>query len=322
MNDKIKKVKYKSEKLAGFDLPCYVLEDGTRVLSGRGMQDALKMVDEVDEGSQKSGTRLKRYLSQKSLNLFIYKGKKADHYDPIICYERGQKIHGYEATRLVDFCDGILEARKYIELDKRQKIIAAQCEILVRSFAKVGIIALIDEATGYQKVREKTLQEILKLYISEEILKWQKTFHDGFYEQIFRLWSLPFTPEGLKKRPAFIGTLTNKLVYENLPEGVLEKIKEKTPKTKGDNYRYRLHQSLTPEVGKEELKKVINSVETLASISQTKEEFLRLMEKYRQQRKLPAIDQKVMIDEKEQIQTNFDRKFEALLRVPFAKEDE
>jgi hypothetical protein len=171
MNDKIKKVKYKSEKLAGFDLPCYVLEDGTRVLSGRGMQDALKMVDEVDEGSQKSGTRLKRYLSQKSLNLFIYKGKKADHYDPIICYERGQKIHGYEATRLVDFCDGILEARKYIELDKRQKIIAAQCEILVRSFAKVGIIALIDEATGYQKVREKTLQEILKLYISEEILK-------------------------------------------------------------------------------------------------------------------------------------------------------
>jgi hypothetical protein len=102
---------------------------------------------------------------------------------------------------------------------------------------------------------------------------------------------------------------------------VLEKIKEKTPKTKGDNYRYRFHQSLTLEAGKEELKKVINSVETLASISETKEEFLKLMEKYRLQRKLPAIDQKI-IDNKEIVQADFDKKFEALLSVPFNKEDE
>ena len=125
----------------------------------------------------------------------------------------------------------------------------------------------------------------------------------------------------MKRKPRFVGTLTNRLVYENLPEGVLEKIKEKTPKTKGDNYRYRFHQSLTPEAGKEELKKVINSVETLASISQTKEEFLKLMEKYRLQRKLPFINQEI-IDEKNRIQADFDKKFEALLSVPFPKEDD
>jgi hypothetical protein len=125
----------------------------------------------------------------------------------------------------------------------------------------------------------------------------------------------------MKAKPSFVGTLTNKLVYENLPEGILEKLKEKTPKTKSGNYKYRFHQSLTPEVGKEVLKKVINSVETLASISETKEEFLKLMEKYRLQRRLPAIDQKV-IDDKEQIQADFDKKFEALLSVPFIKEDE
>jgi len=57
-------------------------------------------------------------------------------------------------------------------LSPRQKIIADQCEILVRSFAKVGIIALVDEATGYQYEREKAeLQVILKTYISEEILE-------------------------------------------------------------------------------------------------------------------------------------------------------
>jgi hypothetical protein len=320
MNEKIRRAKYKGElDLAGFKLPCYVLEDGTRVLSNLGMQDAFKMTDEDDK--QKSGSRLGRHLSQKSLQPFIYKEKSPGHYDPFVFYYGNQKINGNEATRLVDFGDGMLEARNHIELSPRQKIIADQAEIIIRSVAKVGIIALVDEVTGYQKVREKTLQEILKLYISEEILKWQKTFHDGFYEQIFRLWNIPFSPKGIKKRPAFIGTLTNKLVYENLPEGVLEKIKEKIPKTKGDNYRYRFHQSLTPEVGKEELKKVINSVETLASISQTKEEFLKLMDKYRLQKKLPAIDQKI-IDEKELIQADFDKKFEALLSVPFTKEDE
>ena len=73
--------------------------------------------------------------------------------------------------------------------------------------------------------------------MSEEILEWQKTFHREFYEQIFRLWSIPFTHESMKRKPSFIGTLTNELVYKNLPEGtvILEKIKEKTPRTKGGN---------------------------------------------------------------------------------------
>lgn len=320
MNTKRKIVKYKNDYLAGFKLPCYVLEDGTRVLSTMGMQNALKMTDEDDK--QKSGTRLGRYLSQKSLESFIFKDKKIGHYDPIVCYDGKKKINGYEATRLVDFCDGMLEARKYVELDKRQTIIAKQCEILIRAFAKTGIIALIDEATGYQEVREKTLQEILRLYISEEILEWQKTFHSGFYEQIFRLWNIPSTPESMKIKPSFIGTLTNKLVYENMPEGsfILPKLKEKTPKTKGGHWRYKLHQSLT-ETGKEALKKVINSVETLASISETKEEFLKLIEKYRLQRKLPAIDLDSIEDEKKRIQADFDKKFEALLSVPSPKED-
>jgi hypothetical protein len=65
-------------------ISCYVLKDGTRVLSGRGMQEALSMVDEVEEGKQKAGTRLTRYLGQKSLKPFIYKGKELDHFDRLI----------------------------------------------------------------------------------------------------------------------------------------------------------------------------------------------------------------------------------------------
>jgi hypothetical protein len=171
MNQEKRIVKYKSEKLAGFDLPCYVLEDGTRVLSGRGMQDALKMTDEV--GKEAPGNRVDRYLGQKSLQPFIYKGKKVDHYDPIICYDGEQKIHGYEAGRLVDFCNGMLEAKEHIELSERQKIIANQSRILLGAVSKVGIYALIDEATGYQYERERDelqnqLRKILGLYVSDK----------------------------------------------------------------------------------------------------------------------------------------------------------
>ena len=194
MNKKEGIIKYRGElDLAGHKMPCYVLEDGTRVLSGRGMQEALKMVDEAEVGKQKPGTRLKRYLEeQKSLRPYVYKEKRPDHYDPIICFEGEKVIHGYEATVLVDIANAFLELRKETgkenkKLPIRQAIISDQCEILVRAFAKVGIIALIDEATGYQKVREETLQEILRLYVSEEILKWQKIYHSPFYEQLFRL---------------------------------------------------------------------------------------------------------------------------------------
>lgn len=255
--------------LGDFSIPCYVLEDGTRVLSSRGMQDALRL---VSEGDRTSGQLIK-FISQKSLNPFIIK----DNYvgiTPLECYKGNQKISGYEATVLVDICDGILEARKHIDLTPRQEMVADQCEILVRSFAKVGIISLVDEATGYQYDRERfELQKILNAYISEEILKWQLTFTDDFYKQIYRLWGLPFIPKYIKNKPSFIGKLTTKYIYDQLPRGVVDKIKEKSGKTEKGNWKYKWHQALTPEIGREHLKKQIIEVSTLMSISQSKEQF-------------------------------------------------
>lgn len=260
--------------LAGIIIPCYVLEDGTRVLSGRGMQEALKMVDDSEDKKQKAGTRLNRYLEQKSLQTFIYKGKEQDHFDPIECFRGDQKINGYEATVLADICESFLDARNEIKLSVRQTIIADQCEILIRAFAKVGITALVDEATGYQYDRERfELQKILNTYISEEILKWQLTFTDDFYKQIYRLWNLPFIPKYIKNKPSFIGRLTTKYIYEQLPNGVLENLRKNTPKTEKGNWKYKFHQSLTLEVGKEHLKKQITEVTTLMEISKSKREF-------------------------------------------------
>ncbi|MFB9862618.1 P63C domain-containing protein [Rufibacter immobilis] len=268
--------------LIGTEIPCYVLDDGTRVLSGRGMQDALKLVDEAPPKSgQKPGTRLARLFENKTLNPFIFNNLEQDHFSPIICYKGNTKINGFEATVLADICDGILEARKQgARLTERQKTIADQCEMLVRAFARIGIIALVDEATGYQYKREKDeLQNILKLYVSPDILDWQKTFHDNFYKEIFRLKKWDFTVNGIKNRPGVVGTYTKQFIYNLLPKGVVDAIKIKTPKSKGGHYLYRWHQSLTPDVGKEHLRNQIIAVTTLMNISRSWEEFKRFFER-------------------------------------------
>ncbi|TPH07174.1 hypothetical protein EUX50_02345 [Haemophilus haemolyticus] len=258
--------------LAGIEIPCYVLDDGTRVLSGRKMQEALKIVD-VEEGKQTAGTRLNRYLEQKTLEPFIYKGRAQDHFKPIICYRGTQKINGYEATLLADLCDAFLEARKHISLSPRQTIIAEQCEVLIRAFAKVGITALVDEATGYQYEREKDeLQQILRKYISEELLPWQKRFPDIFYKELFRLNGWDYTVKGIQKRPGVVGTWTNKLVYEQLPQGVLDELRNNVPKSETGNPTARFHQLLTDDIGSPHLTAQINQIVTLFQLSDNMQE--------------------------------------------------
>jgi hypothetical protein len=153
-------------------IPCFVLEDGTRVLSSRSMQFALKVVENEDD---RSSAKLQDFLKQKTLETLEYQGKYLGDISPIECYRGNQKINGYEATALADICDIMLEARNRKRLSSRQQIIADQCEVLMRGFARIGIIALVDEATGYQYDRERDeLQKILKSYISEELMPWQK----------------------------------------------------------------------------------------------------------------------------------------------------
>jgi len=299
--------------LGGTVIPCYVLDDGTRILSGRGMQDALKMVDDVEEGKQKAGTRLARYLEQKTLNPFIYNNKEADHFEPIICYKGNAKINGYEATILADICEAFLDARNNINLSQRQKIIAEQCEILIRGFARVGIVALVDEATGYQYDRERfELQKILDAYISEEILKWQLTFTDDFYKEVYRLWGLPFIPKYIRNKPSFVGKLTRKYIYDLLPRGVVDKIQQNTGKTEKGHWKYKWHQSLTPEVGREHLKKQIIEVTTLMSVSQSKEHFDGL---FQQKYNKTPVQLKLEFEEnfKEPVLSNFDKSLKTAL---------
>lgn len=304
-----------------------VLENGQRIIT---QNSVFKALGRPSRGNARA-INVPVFMDAANLQPFIGEDlrgviNKIDYVD-----KEGKKGIGYDATILPLVCDLYLKAREEgaIKLPN-QKATAQQAEILVRSLAKVGIIALVDEATGYQYEREKIeLQAILKAFISDEIRDWQKTFELSFYKEIFRLWGIPFTAANIKRKPMFIGKLTNELVYKNMPKGylVLDKLKAKTPKTDGGNYRYRLHQSLTPEAGRTALIKVINSVEALASISDTKAKFLRLMkDKYNpdmQMKLFPEIDQ---LAEKEDKKlpipvTTFNKQLKGLLNVPPPKKN-
>lgn len=263
-------------KIGTLEIPCYVLEDERRVLSGRGMQDALSL-------GQSHGALLKQFLDSDNIKPFINNDLAMVLNDPIKFIRPGRggiPALGYEATVLVDICHAILDARKEKKLTAKQKNIANQAEILTRAFSKVGIIALVDEATGFQGIRaRRALEKILEKFIAEEFRKWAKTFPDEFYEHLYRLrgWYY-YNPESVK-RPSVIGTYTNDLIYERLAPGVLDELRKKNPKDEKGRRKQKLHQWLTEDVGHPRLREHIASVITLMKASTNWRNFYSMMQR-------------------------------------------
>lgn len=276
MINKILKANYRGElKIGDMEIPCAVLEDGTRVVSETGMVKNLGTMGGKNyrlrdkHSSETNSGPIPLFLSSKALLPFIEEVFNEKDLLPIFYTTDGKnELQGFDATILPKVCEAWLKARDNKALQPSQLPKAKKAEILMRSLAKIGITALVDEATGYQYDRERfELQKILKAYISEELLPWQKKFPDIFYQELFRLNGWDFTVNGIKKRPGIVGKWTNKLVYEELPTGVIEELKEKTPKNKEGRYTARLHQLLTDDIGNPHLQAQINQVVTLFQLS-------------------------------------------------------
>ena len=168
--------------------------------------------------------------------------------------------YGYEATLLIDLCNAIIDAGSNRQFDIDEEYVK-NATIIVRAVAKVGIIALVDEATGYDKEKNRAkdeLQNYLKQFISQEAAKWVKTFDDSFFEMLYKLhdWSWSKT----HKHPGIVGYWINDIVYERLGPMVLTELKKAREATgKG-----KLHQYLTTDIGHPKLKEHLASVQTLA----------------------------------------------------------
>lgn len=261
-------------------LPCAVLDNGSRVLTAKSVFEAF---DRPRKGKSSETYRvdwLPSFINANNLLPFV--DDELKELTTLISYRaiNGSQRVGYDARILRGLCKIYIDARKKRVLLKSQERFADISESILYALSDVGIVALVDEATGYQYEREKDeLQKILKAYISDELLPWQKRFPDNFYKELFRLNGWDFTIRDIRKRPSVIGKWTNTIVYKELPKGVLEELKNKTPKNEKGKPTAKYHQSLTPDIGEPNLDRQISKVVALFQISDNMEQFWRNFQK-------------------------------------------
>jgi hypothetical protein len=247
---------------------CYVTEDGHRVVSGRGLQDALMLVDSTKPNSQKPGSRIPRLFKSKKLEPLFIKKNSSGFFSPIKCSYKGKIINGYDANVIVDICSVMYEASLLgLITTPRLKIIAEQSRVIFSAFATVGITALIDEATGYQEFRDKeALQKILDKYLIDYAHKWSKTFPDEFWIKLLRAKGYD-SYIGLQT-PQFVGHWVNDVVYARLAPGILEELKKRNPRMKETgNRKYKHTQFLSEEHGISELRDHLTKTMTIMDIA-------------------------------------------------------
>lgn len=260
----------------GIEIDCYVTSDARRILSLRGTARAMGL---KGGGSQ----ALVRNLKSKWIEPYLTDKLK----EWMVSVEKGTlekvKVKGkpefypFDGELFVDVCKAYVIAQKDGIFDSSQTMdtqheVADKLLSIMSAFAKVGIVALIDEITGYQYDREKDeLQKLLATYVREEYLPWTRRFPEEFYKEMFRLKEWEY--KGNAKSP-LVGKYTNRFVYDVLPEAVLEELKKNNPKVENKKYRkYKHHQFLTEETGVPHLDKHLVSVITLMRACDTWEQF-------------------------------------------------
>lgn len=233
-------------KIADLEIPCFVLDDGRRVLSGRGMTSAIGMKGRGQGIARIASHRMLEGIKNNNLPMAIENPIKFIGGSPKV----GVPSDGFEATVLQELCEAILDARDTGKLETEQEKRYGQfADMLIRSFARVGIIALVDEATGYQEVRPKdALQTYLEMLVRKELAAWVKKFPDEFFGNIYKLkgWTWP----GMgKNRYSVVSYYIRDLVYERIGPGLLKELEGKTPKDEKGKRKNKLHQWLTEDVG-------------------------------------------------------------------------
>lgn len=269
-------------KIGGVSIPCYVLQDGTRIFALKGVVVGLIGTE---------GGQLAEYIKVSSLRPYLPDDliPAEDGTIPaLLKFDTGHQsfakyAQGVPVEKFLDICSAYSAALQDsmipntgVTLTERQREIALQANRFLRSCAKTGIVALVDEATGYQYERAAdALQMKLKLFLEEEMREWERTFPQELWNEFGRLTNWKGTAQ---QRPKWWGKLVNELVYQYLDPDVYKWLREHAPKPRhGQNY----HQWMSSQYG---LKKLIEHIWQLVGMasacSSMSELRQRMAEKY------------------------------------------
>ena len=246
------------------ELPVFVLDNGLRVVSRTGATGILT--------DKKGGGNLESYLRVEALARYIPPDLPGLLVEFQLEEVVNKTVQGFSAETFIEICRAYVRALSDGALDTdRQREIAIKASMFLASCAKVGLIALIDEATGYQYDRAAdALRVKLKAFLAEEMRDWEKTFPDDLWVEFGRLTNWKGT---VTHRPKYWGHLVTELVYTYLDADVCRWLKENKPQPqKGRNW----HQWLSDQYG---LKKLVQHIYTLIGVAKTCHDMRELREK-------------------------------------------
>jgi hypothetical protein len=229
-------------------------------------------------------------LSTTPIFFRLKSGPRAVGYDALLLPEVCRVYQKLRDTLLADMASGEgKEADKARVVYAKYKHIIARCDELSHDFSLRGILALVDDATGYQddKMRQD-IDRIIQAYVSPTLIPWVSAkFPPVFFREAYRLLGWRYEP-GQTRHSSYMGKFINKYVFEGLPPGVLAELKARLPKNEKGNRKAKLWQQLTIDTGIPHLDLQLNSDLTLMQISENKDQFHEYwMKLFGKQPKLP-----------------------------------
>lgn len=264
-------------RIADIEVPCFVLDDGRRVITMNGMLDTLGM---ARGGAMVKGmNRLELFVSRDRIKPFVSSDLHERIRNPIRFRINRSTAYGFDSDTLIEIAEAVIRADNEGSLQKQQAGIAHQCRVITASLTRVGLIALIDEATGYQTKRDKDeLQQILTAYLLPEHRPWMQTIPAEFTNEIYRVYGWKRTSNN--RGPRYAGKLIRSLIYEKLPKPVLPALDSANPSNSKYQRKHRHHQFLTEKQGLDHFRSQVITVMTLLRISKNKADFNRHLESY------------------------------------------
>jgi len=234
-------------RIGDVDLEVFVLDDKRRVINKRGMANALRLQSE-------GGNAFLRSMSRKGVRSALTEDVIFQIENPIVFKPLiGDSSDGYLAETLIEVCDALVEAKNQDLLHPSQHFLARQAEIIIRSAAKVGIIALVDEAAGYVDKAKDEYRKLFDKFVRNEFRQWDQEFPDKFFDMIYKMYGLKRQKPDSTRHPQFFGHFIRKYIYHPLANSngaILEKLEEKNPVVYDNGgRRYKFFQWLTDEVG-------------------------------------------------------------------------
>lgn len=274
--------------VAGIEFDCAVLGDkeNTRVVSETRFMAALGMYRSGALSTRRyaeEGTApMPLSLAYKNLKPFVDKHLSSVQFEPMSYRtpEGALVTVGLPASIIPKICEVWIDADRAGVLGPRQKLIAAKADILHRGLAHVGIIGLIDEATGYQDHRPQlALAKILEQFVAKEYRKWTRTFPIDYTRELCRLRGVVFPERPPYKLPQYFGHLTNDLIYDRLAPGVLAELRLKNPTVAPGHRKQKHFQWLTDNVGDPRLREHLWRVIGIMQVFDTWDTFYKALDR-------------------------------------------